>query len=80
MLFCFSFNVLAQSGANIFIWDHDQGASFRSRTTNQNEGCETALARVLKESGYDVTVARRLPRDLEPYDAVFITLGFFCPA
>ncbi len=79
MLLGIFINVRAQSGANILIWDNDAGSSFFSETTGQYEGCQTALERVIKEIGYDVSVVRRLPESLQPYDAVFITLGFYCP-
>ena len=72
-------NVRAQSGANILIWDHDEGSSFFSETTGQYEGCQTALERVLKGLGHEITVIDSLPDNLDAYDAVFITLGFYCP-
>lgn len=65
--------------ADILIWDNDRDATVFIRSRRLIVGTEVPVREALETAGYTVTVVKRLPGDLERFDAVFILLGFFCP-
>ncbi|MBN2415791.1 hypothetical protein JXO52_08105 [bacterium] len=67
------------AAAHILIWDNDRDATVFIRSRRQMAGTEVPVREALETAGYEVTVVRTLPDDLERFDAVFILLGFFCP-
>lgn len=67
-------------GAHILVWDNDNNVPYYVTETQTYEYCYQPFERLLGRMGHQVTVSWQLPDDLSPYDAVFVILGFFCPA
>lgn len=66
--------------ARILIWDNDQDSGFFDTQTRRIVSSELSVKRALEKNGHQVTVVKRLPEQLDSYDAVFVLLGFLCPS
>lgn len=64
---------------NILIWDYDGFVTFNDPESYDHVGCQYGIEKALSANGYSYTSTYWLPRDLTPYDVIFIVLGFYCP-
>lgn len=64
----------------ILIWDHDLGEEnlFNDPEGAGYVGCEFGIERALEHNGYTYKTLTNLPKDLSPYDVIFVTIGWFC--
>ncbi|MGD8717922.1 MAG: hypothetical protein PVH29_03770 [Candidatus Zixiibacteriota bacterium] len=64
--------------AQVLIWDHDNGQTFKKPTSDEPVGTEAAIAEALAANGVtDVQKKNFLPYDLSGYEAVFVLCGFW---
>ena len=65
------------TGINIFIWNYDALDVFDDPVLGGTVDCAYWLEQTLLANGYPFTKSTTLPASLDPYDIVFVTLGWF---
>ncbi|MBN1424847.1 hypothetical protein JXA88_09850 [Candidatus Fermentibacteria bacterium] len=68
----FLFLAMSVQAANVFVYDHDDGATLTDPLGAGVVGTQFAVVRALQASGHQVTTSTVLPTNLSPYDAVFV--------
>jgi hypothetical protein len=64
--------------AQVLVWDHDNGQTFKEPTSGEPVGTELAVTEALAANGVtDVRKRNFLPYDLSDYEAVFVLCGFW---
>lgn len=63
--------------AHAFIWLFDQGDKFVDPQIGDTIDCAYWIEQTLTANGHTYVTETYLPFDLNPYDVVFVTLGFF---
>ena len=65
------------TGPAIFIWNYDALDVFDDPELGTSVDCAYSLEQTLLAHGYNYTKPTTLPTNLDPYDIVFVTLGWF---
>lgn len=65
------------TGPAIFIWNYDPFDVFDDPDVGATIDCSYWLEQTLLANGHTCTKGTILPANLEPYDIVFVTLGWF---
>lgn len=64
--------LMPAQAANVFVFDHDDGATLADPLGAGVVGTQFAVVRALQALGHQVTTSTVLPTDLSPHDAVFV--------
>jgi hypothetical protein len=65
------------TGIAIFIWNYDALDTFEDPDLDATVDCAYWLEQTLLANGHTYTKSTALPTSLDPYDIVFVTLGWY---
>lgn len=65
------------SGLSIYLWIFDSIDEFYDSDVGDSVNCGFGIEQALNANGYVCTKGTTLPSDLDPYDIMFVTLGWF---
>ncbi len=68
---------LIMNASHVFIWNYDMADRFFDAQVGATIDCAYWLGQTITANGHTYVTDKELPADLSPYDAVFVTLGWY---
>lgn len=65
------------SAAHVLIWEYDSVDVFYDAQLGRTVDCPYWLQQTLTANGHTYATTNTLPTNLDPYNVVFVTLGWF---
>lgn len=63
--------------AHVYIWNYDPLDRFYESAIGDSVDCSYWVKQTLTSGGHTYVIGTTLPTDIDPYDAVFVLLGWF---